>query len=528
MRSVGQRSSGRLSTRFGTGVADALAIGGFLAVDRGRRGHRGRGRVPPAPADGLAAARGRDARAVRRARQPRRGGRARHARARRRAAALPRRLGVAHLGFGLGGLRLLSAAFALASLPLLARSARRLAGRREALVATALFAGSWSSSSTGSTGGCTACFSSRPRVAARVAPRARAQRTVARGGSGSCARPRRRSPPIRTALSCSAGTGSTSLVARRDRLARGGRRRSARSSCSGPRSGSPISCSPAASTSASGAAASKLGGPQAVADYLWRRRGRRHGRLVAGDAARGRALRASGLVARRHGRPAGWRLTFVAVPAAAFLLARIGGSAAPESRHLIFLLPLFSRARRRGSRANGEARPARGRLRRRLAARRRRSRGPGTGRRRSSSGSPTSVRWRAPRPRPGSRSTSRAGRLLFGYEPLFLGAWERNSDFPRTVLPRADGDLALRVLERAGRRSDAASGSSTRATRTTSGRVSRSNGGTRCRWRSRCARSARSSCSARIEPTLTPEAYLLQAARAPGGGSDRSGSATPT
>ena len=50
---------------------------------------------------------------------------------------------VAHLGFGLGGLRLASAAFALASLPLVALLGRRLAGPAVALVATAIFASSW-------------------------------------------------------------------------------------------------------------------------------------------------------------------------------------------------------------------------------------------------------------------------------------------------------------------------------------------------------------------------------------------------
>src|SRR4029079_4245915 len=50
---------------------------------------------------------------------------------------------VAHLGLGLGSLRLVSAAFAVASLPLIALLGRRLAGRSAALIATALVAGSW-------------------------------------------------------------------------------------------------------------------------------------------------------------------------------------------------------------------------------------------------------------------------------------------------------------------------------------------------------------------------------------------------
>ena len=50
---------------------------------------------------------------------------------------------VAHLGFGLGGLRVLSALFAVASLPVVALLGARLAGRRQALVATAIVGASW-------------------------------------------------------------------------------------------------------------------------------------------------------------------------------------------------------------------------------------------------------------------------------------------------------------------------------------------------------------------------------------------------
>jgi len=50
---------------------------------------------------------------------------------------------VAHLGLGLGSMRLVSATFAVASLPLIALLGHRLAGRWAALIATALAAGSW-------------------------------------------------------------------------------------------------------------------------------------------------------------------------------------------------------------------------------------------------------------------------------------------------------------------------------------------------------------------------------------------------
>ena len=44
--------------------------------------------------------------------------------------------------------------------------------------------------------------------------------------------------------------------------------------------------------------------------------------------------------------------------------------------------------------------------------------------------------------------TSRPDDVLFGYDPLFLGAWERNDGFSSTVVPRADPVLALDALAR--------------------------------------------------------------------------------
>ncbi|MFN0155847.1 MAG: hypothetical protein ACKVUT_15850, partial [Gaiella sp.] len=50
---------------------------------------------------------------------------------------------VAHLGFGLGGLRTASALFAVAAIPLVALVGRRLVDARTGLVAAALCASSW-------------------------------------------------------------------------------------------------------------------------------------------------------------------------------------------------------------------------------------------------------------------------------------------------------------------------------------------------------------------------------------------------
>lgn len=39
--------------------------------------------------------------------------------------------------------------------------------------------------------------------------------------------------------------------------------------------------------------------------------------------------------------------------------------------------------------------------------------------------------------------------MLFGYNPVFLGAWEQDRRFPDTVIPRADARLALSELRSA-------------------------------------------------------------------------------
>jgi hypothetical protein len=44
---------------------------------------------------------------------------------------------------------------------------------------------------------------------------------------------------------------------------------------------------------------------------------------------------------------------------------------------------------------------------------------------------------------------ARPGDVLLGYDPVFLGAWEAGGAVSRTVVPRADAKLALKVLRAA-------------------------------------------------------------------------------
>ena len=129
------------------------------------------------------------------------------------------------------------------------------------------------------------------------------------------------------------------------------------------------------------------------------------------------------------------------VPLAALAIARSSGS--PETRHLIFLLPFVALPVAAGvarlGRVWGPAALAAlvvaqiawalGQDARALRVGAERPRG-GQGRR----GGVSRRRRRSPND------------VLFGYDPLFIQAWERNGDFPVVTLPRADADLALHNL----------------------------------------------------------------------------------
>jgi hypothetical protein len=200
-----------------------------------------------------------------------------------------------------------------------------------------------------------------------------------------------------------------------------------------------------------GGGGSKLGSPFSILKYFVR---------VAGDFTAGwwvtRALvlliALGGLVLlARRARPSALLVGCVLVtPFVFFVVTRVGSSSAsPESRHLIFTLPFFAALL---------ALPllwlARTRLGLVLAACTLAALATGE------------VAWGLHKTRPlyvgepnvrtESReaasawlgATARRDDLLFGYDPIFLRAWEDDVDFSRTVVPRADTKLALRVLYR--------------------------------------------------------------------------------
>jgi hypothetical protein len=201
-----------------------------------------------------------------------------------------------------------------------------------------------------------------------------------------------------------------------------------------------------------GGGGAKLSSPFDVIAYLFR---------TAGDFSAGYlfallvVLALAGVGLRRlwlDNRHAAWLALLVfGVPAVALIAARLGNAASPESRHLIFALPFFGLAVAVGLLELGELRPN---LRRALPAAA------------ITALVAAQVTWAWDKTpalfegEPGTRiaareaasgwlaETARPDDVFFGYDPLHLGAWERNDEVSRIVVPRADPKLALETLLR--------------------------------------------------------------------------------
>ena len=199
-----------------------------------------------------------------------------------------------------------------------------------------------------------------------------------------------------------------------------------------------------------GGGGSRLGSPRAVLHYFW---------WVSGDFSAGHhawsipVLLVAGagfaLLALRQRRGALLTACVVAVPAFAFMLARLHATASPEARHLIFALPFFSTLLAIALVEVGRIRPPATAV-VALAAVAVLVVGevrwahtktpflfdgdpPGEAQARADAAA-----WLA--------STSRTDDVLLGYEPVYLNAWERNRSLSRHVLPRADPRLFASAL----------------------------------------------------------------------------------
>jgi hypothetical protein len=201
-----------------------------------------------------------------------------------------------------------------------------------------------------------------------------------------------------------------------------------------------------------GTTASRLGSPADVIVYLWR---------VAGDFSVGwapalavvLAVAAVGLAHLSWTRPTPAALigAVFLVPTIALLVTRSGNIVLLESRHLIFALPFFATVLAAGLVWLASLVRARGML---LVVplavllageiawgwdRMPRTYGGEPAARTEARSSAAS--WLA--------ATSRPDDVLFGYEPLFLDAWEKGAPFGRVIVQRADPKLALDTLAEA-------------------------------------------------------------------------------
>lgn len=354
---------------------------------------------------------------------------------------------VAHSGGGLVGLRLISALLAVASIPIVATLTSKLAGRTVGLGATALVSGSWVLLFHGIYGRMYSLFlftsalsylallhaleRGRPRAWALWALAMLATLSTHPYGAlvlvSQVAFVLLRRERVRQALISFAAVSVLAIPLWRSDMVLAGRFQVG-----------------------VGGGGEKLGSPLPVLRYLSH---------VAGDFSAGYpvvlgivlALGAIGLYRLSRVQPRSALLTGIVfvVPALAMMVARVNGSAAPESRHLIFALPFFSMTV-----ASGVVALARRQL--RLAPALvalacgiliwgevawARHRTPplfnGEPQARIDARSAASA-WLA--------RTSRPDDVLFGYEPIYLGAWELSSRVPRTIVPRADPKLALSAL----------------------------------------------------------------------------------
>jgi hypothetical protein len=351
----------------------------------------------------------------------------------------------AHSGSGLTALRLVSAAFAVASIPLIAALAVRLSDRATALVASIVASAGWVLLFHGIYGrmyslflftsvlsylallwaldhgravrfalwgaAAIACVASHPYGALVLA------------SQGLYVLAARRRLPAATAAFAIVGIVGIPFWLADQRLAN------------------------RFDVGVAGSGDGKLGAPLPVLEYLTE---------VAGDFSIGWwPLRVAVLALFLAGCVVLWRqrrssvalvVCATATPALAMLAARLGSSAAPESRHLIFVLPFFATAvgaavvaatRRWGASVAvfgllalvvGEIAWAHDKTPQLFT---------GDPPERTVARS-AAADWLV--------ATSRRDDIFFGYEPVYLAAWERDREIADIVIPRADAKLAAARL----------------------------------------------------------------------------------
>jgi Dolichyl-phosphate-mannose-protein mannosyltransferase len=199
-----------------------------------------------------------------------------------------------------------------------------------------------------------------------------------------------------------------------------------------------------------GGGGARLGSPGAVAEYLFR---------VSGDMAAGPhawsgpvlllALAGFVLLVVRRRWSAILTVCVIGVPASAFVVAKLHSTASPEARHLIFALPFFSTLLAAPIAAVARLRPPLSAA-VALAAVAVLVLGEARWAERKTPplfhGDPIAKEKSRDRAARWLTADSRADDVLLGYEPVYLRAWEADRSFSRHVLPRADPDLLSKAL----------------------------------------------------------------------------------
>lgn len=188
-----------------------------------------------------------------------------------------------------------------------------------------------------------------------------------------------------------------------------------------------------------GPGGAKLGRPDRVAEYL----GDVVGDFSAGPVLLPAVLALVVLGALRLPRKSVLLAAcVVGAPTLAFVLARLGSSAAPETRHLIFALPFFATLLAAG--VLRFARPVAI-----IASAVLIGGGVAWAWQKTPAlflGEPDARALARDEAADWLADTGRPNDLLLGYEPVFLHTWQESDGFSRLVLPRADAKLAAETL----------------------------------------------------------------------------------
>jgi hypothetical protein len=354
---------------------------------------------------------------------------------------------VVHMGGGLAAVRAISLVFAVASVPAIAMLGARLADRLTGLVAAVLASGSWILLFHGVYGRMYSLFlftSALSFIAMLDA--------LARGGRrrfvlwGIAALAALASHPYAVLV----------LAAQTIYAVLGGeRRRSALTTlavvgvCAAPFWWADVVLQRRFEVGVGGGGA-RLGSPSSVVHYFW---------WASGDLAAGHhewstpvlVLAAAGfvLLGARRRRSALLTACVVLVPAIAFVAATLRSTASPEARHLIFALPFFSTMLAAPVVGLGRVRPPAtaalalaavvlllvGEV--RWAQRKTPQLFDGD--------TPAKAEARA-RAADWLVARSLPDDVLFGYEPVYLAAWNRDRALSKDALPRADATLLVHAL----------------------------------------------------------------------------------